>query len=80
MIEESGKGSSWKKQTGSAPETLEKPLSNSMSSHRYRLTLKNYQKHNAKRLRRRQNPGESRPNWGGTKFPLLPYLEQVEPN
>ncbi len=28
-----------------APETREKPLSNSMSSHRISATLKNYQKH-----------------------------------
>ena len=58
------------KQDWFAPETREKPLSNSMSSHRISATLKSYQKHTPKEdHRREQNLG-----WKmlklSTKFPL----------
>ena len=60
-----------------APETREKPLSNSMSSHHISATLKNYQKHMPKRSSTR-----ARPWWKmlkiGSNF-HCPCLEQVEP-
>ncbi len=47
-----------------APETREKPLSNSMSSHHISATLKNYQKHTPKRSSTKARPWLKMPkNW-----------------